>query len=202
MARRPDSNPDAARSALLSAGEAAMAADGFARFSARAVARAAGYSVGTIYHQFGTLDAFILAINTRTFSLWADALEAALAAAGSDRIAALVRAYFDFATAHEARWLAIFDHRRPPGMALNPAEVTERRRLTAIVDAEVAAALGRPADAQTMRLTRSLIATVHGHCLLAVGGAYALMNEPDPIAQAIARVQESIAAARAQTPAR
>ena len=48
---------------------------GFARFSAREVAKRVGYSIGTIYNVFGSYDQLILAINGRTLDLWLAALE-------------------------------------------------------------------------------------------------------------------------------
>ena len=104
---------------FLDAGVRNMADRGFAGFSARAVAKAIGYSVGTIYNVFGSIDAFVLAINTRTIEQWTDALASELATCGAadDRIAALVRAYFDFAARNTNLWMAIYEHRRPAGMA-------------------------------------------------------------------------------------
>ena len=198
MARRADHSPEELKALLIAAGHGLMAERGFAAFSAREAARRAGYTVGTIYHVFGSLDVFILAINTRTFALWTDWLEAELARCGpkDDRIAALVRAYFRFAEANEPIWMAIYDHRRRPDLAIDPDGIRQRRALTAIVDREVARALGVKVSARTMRLTRSLLAIVHGHCVLHIGGSFALMNEPDPLGQATARVHEVIGVAR------
>lgn len=166
-----------------------MARQGFAGFSARAVAKAIGYSVGTIYNVFGGVDQFVVDINTETFSLWADALERALATGKSkDRIALLVRAYFGFAAANRNLWMAIYDHHGVG--ALDDEARAKRARLTDLVDAEVARFLKRETDKELQRLTRSLIATVHGHCILALGGSYAVMGEPDPMGQAIRRVHE------------
>ena len=198
MARRADHSPEELKALLIEAGHGLMAERGFAAFSGREAARRAGYTVGTIYNVFGSLDEYILAINTRTFQLWTDWLEAELARCGAkdDRIAALVRAYFEFAEANERIWMAIYDHRRRPGLALDPDGIRQRRALTAIVDREVARALDVPVSAKTMRLTRSLLAIVHGHCVLHIGGSFALMNEPDPLGQAVARVHEVIGVAR------
>ena len=46
------------------------------------------------------------------------------------------------------------------------------------------------------RFARSLIATVHGHCSYVVSGTFALLDEPDPVGNALARVRECIAAQR------
>jgi len=170
-----------------------MAEHGFARFSARQVARAVGYSVGTIYNVFPSLDDFLLAINTRTFALWTAHLLMKLEAAGTDRIRSLVEAYFSFARDNRNLWMAIYDHRLPPGMKM-PEEAAQRRaELTGIVVREIAAVVGdRPLE-QVQHLARSLIATVHGHCTFDLNGTFALMNEPDPVGMALDRVRQSLA---------
>ena len=195
MARRSDHTPGELRELLVDCGHALMSEAGFARFSAREAARRAGYTVGTIYNVFGSLDAFLLAINTRTFALWTACIEASLEAEGGPgRIEALVRAYFGFAEANPHCWMAIYDHRRSPETPIAPADSEQRQRLTAIVDREVAGWLGQDQSEVTRRLVRSLIATVHGHCALHLSGSYALMEEADPLGQAIRRVLEILQA--------
>ena len=171
-----------------------MAEVGFARFSAREVAKRIGYSIGTIYNVFGSHDRLILAINTRTFQLWADHLRDRLAAAEGDRIRVLVEGYFSFARDNTNLWMAIYDHRLPPDTPMPEGMEAQRSDLTQIVTAEVAGALPEPARASAPRLARSLIATVHGHCTFALNGTFALMGESDPLGLAVERVRESLAA--------
>lgn len=195
MARRSDHTPSELKALFVASGHRLMSERGLAAFSAREAARRAGYSVGSIYHVFGSLDAYVVAINTETLTRFAARLSAAMAACrtGEDRMQSLVAAYFSFAEANTNTWAATFDHRRPRDVEPDDADVAERVKLTAIVDEEVAAALGRPVSKASKRLARSLIATVHGHCVMAVTGNFALMNEDDPVGQAVARVRESIA---------
>lgn len=169
---------------------------GFAGFSAREVARRVGYSVGTIYNVFASLDELLLAINTRTFSLWTAYLDQRLARQHTDRIGVLVEAYFDFAREHRKLWMAIYDHRLPAGMALPERDASTRRELMALVEAEVAAELPARAEDEIRNLARSLVACVHGHCAFALGGQFVLMGEQDPVGQALQRVREAIDAAR------
>ena len=172
-----------------------MAEHGFARFSARQVAREIGYSVGTIYNIFPSLDHLLIAINTRTFVEWAEFVERRLQTAGDDRIGALVHGYFDFAREQTNLWLAIYDHRLPPGMALPVDDDETRRGLTFIDIRELAAVLPQLDGDEVERLARSLIATVHGHCTYALNGSFELMGEKDPVGLALNRVREAIAAA-------
>lgn len=196
MGRRSDHSREELRELIVAAGHALLAETGFARFSAREVAKRIGYTVGTLYNVFGSMDALLIAINSRTFDLWADELRRALDQGGDDRIAALVGGYFDFARAHPNLWTAIYDHHLPPGTRLPDDEEETRGRLTEIVVHEVAAALGRAPDPDVQSLARSLVATVHGHCTFMLSGAWALMGEHAPEQAALARVRESLAAAR------
>ena len=177
---------------ILAAGHDHLAEVGFHRFSAREVARRVGYSVGTIYHLFGTLDRLVFEINTITFQQWADLLERQLAVAGDRRLDALVEAYFDFAFEHRTLWQAIWAHQLPAGMVLPEKAAQDRSRLTAIVIAEVASALPESRRKEADQLARSLIATVHGHCDYALSGAFALMGTDDPVALAKARLQDAL----------
>ena len=192
MGRRSDHSRAELRELIIDEGHRQMALHGFTRFSARQVARAIGYSVGTIYNVFPSLDHFLLAINTRTFELWTAHLLSRLEAAGPDRIRVLVEAYFSFARENPNLWMAIYDHRLPPGMKMLDEDAQRRADLTGIVVREIAAVVGdRPHD-QVQHLARSLIATVHGHCTFDLNGTFALMNEPDPVAMALDRVRQSL----------
>ena len=169
---------------------------GFARFSAREVAKRIGYSVGTIYNVYGSLDRLFVAINTRTFGLWADSVEKALSRRPDDVVASLVDAYFEFAHRNQNLWNAIYDHHLPLGMDLEDEDQTTRARLTGTVAAVVHSALPEERRHQAVALTRSLVATVHGHCALELSGSYALMGSDDARGDALARVRETLSHGR------
>lgn len=194
MGRRSDHTREELRALLIAEGHKLLAEQGLAKFSGREVAKRAGYSVGTIYNVFGSLDRLIGAINSHTFSLWADFLQGRLDEAGEDRIRSLVQGYFDFALAHPKLWSAIYDHRLAEGEQLDEADYDQRAALTAIVEKEVRAALPNPDMPEAARFARSLIATVHGHCSYVVTGTFALLEELDPVGSALARVRECLAA--------
>ncbi len=171
-----------------------MAERGFAGFSARRVARAIGYSVGTLYNVFPSHDYLVSAINARTFELWTAHLRGNLERSGEDRIKALVEAYFSFARDNPNLWMAIYDHRLPPGMVMPEADAERRAELVGIVVAEVAKVVQDRSPEELQRLARSLIATVHGHCAFDLNGSFELMKEPDPVGIALDRVRQALAA--------
>jgi AcrR family transcriptional regulator len=181
---------------IVAEGHRLMAETGFAAFSAREVARRVGYSIGTIYNVFESIDHLLLAINSRTFELWTVYLRDRTESSKDDRIRALVQAYFDFARAHPKLWMAIYDHRLPAGVAMPDRDMEKRRALTQIVFDEIARQLPGRSGSDVEHLSRSLIATVHGHCTYELNGSFALMGEKDPVDLALGRVREAIAAAR------
>lgn len=194
MARRSDHSRKELRDIIVDEGHALMAQSGFAAFSAREVARRIGYSVGTIYNVFDSLDHLLVAINTRTFAQWTKFVRDRLEAAQGDRIAVLVEAYFDFARDNRNLWMAIYDHRLPPGMEMPADDAEVRRQLTLVVISELESLLPRANEIDLERMARSLIATVHGHCAFALNGSFDLMGEKDPVGLALTRVREAIAA--------
>ena len=94
MGRRSDHTREELRALLLAEGHKLLAEQGLAKFSGREVAKRAGYSVGTIYNVFRSLDRLSLALNAHTFSLWAAFLRQRLEQGGPDRIRSLVEGYF------------------------------------------------------------------------------------------------------------
>lgn len=192
MGRRSDHTRQELEHLFLVEGHKHMAEVGFARFSAREVAKRIGYSIGTLYNVFGTLDQLLIAINTRTFQLWAEEVRAALERSGPDRIRCLVEAYFGFARANRHSWTAIYDHHLPPDVVLSDEQNQRRGGLTQIIVDEVVAFLPSRAQAEAPRLARSLIAVVHGHCVYDLNGSFALMGIEQPMELALERVRESL----------
>ena len=191
MGRRSDHSRAELQEMILEAGEAHLAEVGFSGFSAREVAKRIGYSIGTLYNVFGSHDRLVLAISARTLRLWTAALEERLEVAGDDRIGALVNGYFDFAEANPKRWMALYDHRMPPGEPLSEEFQEAFGGLIGLVEREVAAVLGVPVDAVTHALTGSLLAIVHGHCTFALNGTYRTFGG-DPRAAALARIRAAL----------
>ena len=193
--RRNDHSRDQLVDLIVIEGAQIVAEQGVQAITARELARRIGYSVSTVLNVMGSTEAIVTAINTHTLSVWADALEERLVRDPSDRIGALVAAYFDFAQRNRLLWMAIFEH-KPTISGIPEDQTLVRARLTGIVVEEVSRALPPHAQDRATALARSLIATVHGHCYYALTGSFALMGEDDPQGAALQRVRESISAAR------
>jgi AcrR family transcriptional regulator len=195
MGRRSDHSRAELQTMIVAEGHRQMSEVGYAHFSAREVAKRIGYSVGTIYNVFGSLDMLVVAINGRTLDQWRHHLEQRLETTSDNRLHAAIEAYFEYAILHRHAWAALYDFRLPQEQRLPEGYEAKLTAIIEIVVAEVAAALPDHAKAQADALARSLLATVHGHCFFTLNGTFALLGESDPLGAAYARVQEAIAAA-------
>ncbi|MCJ2188798.1 TetR/AcrR family transcriptional regulator [Novosphingobium beihaiensis] len=193
MGRRSDHSREELRALILEEGHRQLSQVGFARFSAREVAKRIGYSIGTIYNVFGSYDALLLALNGRTLDLWLAFLEGRLAGCEEGRLDAAIEAYFDFALGHRHAWTALYDFRLPEGALPSEDYRGKVAAITAVIVREIAAVLPPDVCEEALPLARSLLASVHGHCFFALNGTFAMLGEGDPLAAAKARVADALA---------
>jgi AcrR family transcriptional regulator len=193
MGRRSDHSRSELREMIIAQGHRQISEVGFARFSAREVAKQIGYSIGTIYNVFGSYDQLMLAINGRTLDLWLADLEAHLDGRTKGRMRAAIDAYFDFALRHRNAWAALYDFRLPETEVM-PEEYQDKvAAITEVVVREIRSALPPAHADKAPALARSLLATVHGHCYFTLTGTFQLLGEADPLGAALERVDDTLA---------
>lgn len=192
MGRRSDHSRGELRKMIIEEGHRQIADVGFAKFSAREVAKAIGYSIGTIYNVFGSYDQLILAINGKTLDLWLEDLESHVAGLERGRLRAAIDAYFDFALAHRNAWTALYDFRLPASEVMPEDYRAKVTAITQVVVREIAGELPPVHQDKAPALARSLLATVHGHCYFALNGTFELLGEQHPLAAALERVDDAL----------
>ncbi|MES1924958.1 TetR/AcrR family transcriptional regulator [Salinisphaera sp. T31B1] len=169
MARRSEHTREQLTELILDAAERLIADKGLTGLSARAIARAIGYTPGTLYLIFKNLDDVVLHVNARTL----DALGAQLSGAVTDernprrQLIKAARAYAAFARAHPNRWRACFEHRLPEDM-VGPDYVDARiQRLVDLILPPLAAA-SHTEGAALAAAAQALWSGVHGICILSL----------------------------------
>jgi AcrR family transcriptional regulator len=192
MGRRSDHSRPELREMILAEGHRQIGEVGFARFSAREVAKRIGYSIGTIYNVLGSYDQLILAINGRTLDLWLDYLRGRLEGVTEDRLRTAIDAYFQFALLHRHAWAALYDFRLPEDEPMPEYYQLKVAEITELVVREIAAALPARHRDKAGPLAMSLLATVHGHCFFTLNGTFRLLGESDPLAAALDRVNDAL----------
>jgi len=192
MARRSDHSRDQLHQLIIDEGHKQICEVGFANFSARKLAKRIGYTVGTIYNVFGSLDHLMLAINGRTLEKWEHYLSIKLEDTKQDRLKIAVEAYFEFAIINRNAWLTLMDFRLPEDQELPDAYTQKVSAIMNVVFKEVQSILPESKKQKAEQLTRSLLATVHGHCFFMLNGTFQALGETQPIQTALARVMDAL----------
>lgn len=169
MARRSEHSKDELQSIAIAAGIELIEKNGFFEFSARAVAAKMGYTVGTLYHLFGTLDDFILHINAATLDMWYASLERGLKRQKGSEIYYLAKAYVQFAHKNYERWTALFEHHMQEGKGLPDWYIPKMTRFFALVENALQPYVNGD-HVKAARMGKVLWASIHGVCVLALSG--------------------------------
>ncbi|MDR1662227.1 MAG: TetR/AcrR family transcriptional regulator [Azoarcus sp.] len=170
MAGREGRNHDEIRLRVLDAAEAIAAAQGHAGLSARGIASAAGYTVGTLYLVFKNRDDLILQVNGRTLDRLHDHLLANHPedprGGPEEAITALARTYIAYAETESPRWNMLFERVAEDGDPLPEWFRHKRERVFALVEAALRP-LARD-ESEARRAARVLWAGVQGICTLKI----------------------------------
>jgi len=170
MARRSDHSREELREMALVAAEHIVMEQGHEGLSARKVASAIGYTVGTLYLVFENLDDLILHVNARTL----DRLHARMSATQSqcndtgDCLLQLGQAYIRFADDDPHRFTMVFAHRSSEDRGIPDWYQEKITRMFALVEEELELLAGQHARDEITQASRALWGGVHGICILAL----------------------------------
>lgn len=169
MARRSDHSREEIRELALNAAESIVASEGFNGLSARKIAGAIGYTVGTIYLVFKNLDDLIMQVNARTLEkLEAEVTTAGKSSGQKEALRRFGQAYFTFASNNPHLWSLIFEHHVAGGGDLIP-ELGERiGTLFQIVETEIKSLNPKKKKQSIHRAALALWSGVHGITILAI----------------------------------
>jgi AcrR family transcriptional regulator len=171
MARRGKYSRDEIRNMALDAAEAIVAAEGYAGLSARKVAAAIGYTVGTLYLVFENRNSLVLRINGRTLDRLHEHLMTAISSASAKKDAettliTLARAYIGHAERETPLWNMLFEYTTAQGDVMPDWYRRKLEHVFSHVEAALRPLVGD--EAETGRAARVLWAGVHGICTLKI----------------------------------
>jgi AcrR family transcriptional regulator len=147
----------------LEAAEAIIEEEGYAGLSARKVASAIGYTVGSLYFVFRNLDELVQRINVRTLDQIHEFQVDALTHCRLPQqcVSALASAYLDFAARHPHRWRMIFEQQpREEGLSMEIYR-EKMERLYELLEKQLKALAARP-DEEIVMAARAIWNSVHG----------------------------------------
>ncbi|MET0027545.1 MAG: TetR/AcrR family transcriptional regulator [Candidatus Thiodiazotropha sp.] len=171
MGRRGEHSKSEIENMALEAAERLIETQGYSGLSARKVATAIGYTVGSLYFVFKNLDELIQRVNGRTLDQLYMVLKDSLADCRhpQDCLYALGSAYIEYASEHAHRWRMVFEH-QPEGEGLLK-EIYEDKvdRVYALVERQLAAlTLNRVSEEEIALAARALWSGVHGIAILRI----------------------------------
>lgn len=166
----------------LDTAEGIIAERGLGALNARELAHGAGIAVGTLYNVYGSLDRLVQRLNARTLDRLCDRLEAEATKADGpeDQMAAMARAYIDFADEQPLVWRAVFDH-QPAGDGERADWYSASIERIATLAITILGPMF-PADQRraSRRVATIIWSGVHGICALAQGGNLRHVTHANP----------------------
>ena len=180
MGRRGEHTKQEYKSMALAAAEQIVSQSGLQGLTARKVATAIGYTVGSLYLVFKNLDDLIMQVNARTldemYSYILNRIEDKRDQ--HDALLASAHAYVDYASENPHRWMMVFEHKPPEGEEFPDWYMTKVSELFALVERVL-----NPSpleDISRMSLmSQALWGGVHGVCVLALTRNYAVLGIAD-----------------------
>lgn len=172
MAGRKPLNREKISADVLERAEAIIADRGLVALNAREVAQGAGIAVGTLYNVYGSLDRLVQRLNARTLDRLCDRLEAEAAKASGpvDQMAAMARAYIEFADERPLLWRSVFEHQSASGDGRADWYSASIERIATLA-ISILSPIFPPDQRRPARRVATIIwAGVHGICSLAQGG--------------------------------
>jgi len=170
MARRNDHSRDEIKEMALAAAEKIISTEGAKGLSARKVAAAIGYTVGTLYLVFDNLDDLILQLNARTLDRLHDRMleDQARHSDPLERLLQLGHTYISFADEEPHRWELVFEHRLPEGQQPPDWFREKVARMFALVEAYLQPLASNRSSREIKQAAAALWSGVHGICILAI----------------------------------
>lgn len=170
MARRSDHSREEIREMALAAAEKIVSKQGHAGLSARKVAGAIGYTVGTLYLVFDNLDDLILQVNGRTLDRLHDQMvkDQTRYRDPRKRLLQLGHTYIRFADEDPHRWEMIFERRSKQGQKMPEWFQEKVARMFSLVETGLEPLAKRHSRQEIAQAARALWSGVHGICILAI----------------------------------
>jgi AcrR family transcriptional regulator len=170
MARRNDHSREEIRHMALDAAEAIVAAEGYKGLTARKVAAAIEYTVGTLYLVFENLNDLVLQVNGRTLDALYEQMAAVSAPVDSARsqLLALANAYIAYAKAETPRWNTLFEFVAENGNSLPDWYLEKLSKVFGLAEQALEPLSDRRQALEVQQAARVLWASVHGICMLKI----------------------------------
>jgi len=184
MARRKDHSRDELKDLILDKSWTIVGKNGFAALTARRIAGEIGYTPGTIYNLFQSMDDLYLAVNRRTLDLLYSVLSDPECNNPKkppvENMKKMAASYLRFSAEYRQHWLMLFNHRMPEHRQTGNLHQGKVELLFVPLE-NLLQAYFPPRQSQKRKMAaRVLWASVHGLCFLQETGKISLVDDKAP----------------------
>lgn len=173
MGRRSEHTLEQIKAMAVDAAERIVTEQGLAGLSTRNIAKAMGYTSGTLYLVFQNLDDLVLQLNQRTIDGMGKAVQGAVkvGAPAEENVRAICRAYLKFGREHKPHWELLFHRRWPEGFVYPAWYMAEMGKSLVPFEQELGRLLGPKGNPHMVTLAgRAIWCSMQGiHGLYASG---------------------------------
>lgn len=172
MGRRGEHTREQYRAMAMNAAKDIVRTEGFRGLTARKIAAAIGYTVGSLYLVFKNLDDLIVQVNEDTMAELHEAVRAAVQPAGDAEKAvyACANAYLDFGHENPHLWRMVFEHKLPIDQPLRESFKQKVAEAFELCAKALKPLIGSDEHNSPMTAAHALWAGIHGICMLSVTG--------------------------------
>ncbi len=180
MARRKDHTPEALKALIRQTAQKIIVTRGLGALTARNLAKAIGYTPGTIYNFYRDMDALVTEVNFHTLhELEHTCLQRIQNKPKNfSMVQALAHAYVDFAREHRHAWETLFSMSRTHAK-LPKAYEQKLAELFGLIERVLQECLALPLQ-EAKRSARLLWAALHGITVLTLDGRLRLIDATPP----------------------
>jgi AcrR family transcriptional regulator len=170
MARRSDHSREEIIAMAVSWIKEQLRSGSIGQLSLRQVAKAIGYSPGTLINQFGSYSMLLLHVNAQTLDELSKSMEWAVSEVKQPKakLLAMANAYLNFALENPNAWRLIFEHRLDETETLPDWQMSRINQLFERVKTELASINTQSNEQSLEEAARVIWSGVHGISFLAI----------------------------------
>lgn len=181
MARRNDHTPEELNEEVVERVLLFLQKSPADQLSLRKLAKLVGYSPGTLINHFGSYNHLILAANAKTLDQISDLLLHAMGQSPDPRkrLGLYAKRYWQFALDHPYQWQILFEHHLPEEDEVPSWQLNRIYKLFDIIELCLKEIKPNASALECHEASRTLWASVHGICALALDNKLFASNSLD-----------------------
>ncbi|MEQ1739670.1 MAG: TetR/AcrR family transcriptional regulator [Methyloglobulus sp.] len=179
MARRGHHTLEQIKNMVLVAAEDLVVEGGLTQLRVRNIAVKIGYTVGSIYMVFESMDDLILHVKGRTLDALAEQMEQVQGSTAEQRLEELASVYIKFASQNFNRWSMVFDHHLPEGIVIPDWYQKKVDNVYGKFEAQFAMLSPELTHTQRRQTALAFLGGIHGVCVFMLSTQLGGLNELD-----------------------